>query len=77
MAARTRRIQINDKTRAKIQTSQIVNRLTDHMLNKVEMSSTQVKAAEILLRKSLPDLTQVNGPGEEGEHTLNVIHESR
>lgn len=57
MAARTRKIRHDENTRAKIQTSQLVNRLTDHALGKVEMSSTQVRAAEVLLSKTLPALT--------------------
>lgn len=55
---------INEKTRAKIQTTQIVKRLTDHMNGEVKMSSTQMRAAEILLRKSLPDLTAVDISGD-------------
>jgi len=44
------------RTRSKIQTSQLVNRLMKHANGKCEMSQTQVRAAEILLRKTLPDL---------------------
>ena len=66
MAARLR-LQHQDDVRKKIQASQLINRLTDHAFAKVEMSPTQVKAAEILLRKSIPDLSQVQGVGEEGE----------
>lgn len=50
-----------DAARAKIQTSQLINRLTDHVFDKVELSSTQVKGIEILLRKTLPDLQSVEG----------------
>lgn len=57
MAARTNKIRHDENTRSKIQTSQIVNRLTGHVLGTVEMSATQVTAALGLLRKSLPDLT--------------------
>lgn len=31
------------------------------------MSPTQVRAAEILLKKCIPDLSQIQGPGEGGE----------
>ena len=47
------------KTRERIQTSQIINRLTDHIHNKIELSSTQIRAAEILLKKTLPDLSSI------------------
>jgi len=56
MAARTRRIAIDENTRAKIQTTQLLNRLTNHALGEVELSTTQVRAIEILLKKVLPDL---------------------
>ena len=46
-----------DEVRAKIQSSQIINRLQNHLDGEVELTSTQVKAAEILLRKSIPDLS--------------------
>ena len=39
----------------------LVNRLTDHALGNVELQSTQVKAIEILLRKTLPDLSSIEG----------------
>jgi hypothetical protein len=47
------------RTRSKIQTSQLVNRLQDHIFGVAEISPTQMKAIEILLRKTLPDLTTV------------------
>jgi hypothetical protein len=56
MAARTNKIRHDDETRAKIKTSQLLNRLQDHALGVVDMSSTQVRAAEVALRKVLPDL---------------------
>lgn len=49
------------KARAKIQTSQIINRLTKLVNGEVEMQPHQVTAALGLLRKTLPDLSQVSG----------------
>ena len=71
MAARLH-LKHQDEIRKKIQASQLVNRLTDHAFNKVEMSSTQVKAAEILLKKSVPDLSQVQGTGDDGELEMQI-----
>ena len=51
----------DDQARAKIRTSQLVNRLTDHAFDKVELSQTQVRAIEILLKKTLPDLQSIEG----------------
>ena len=52
-----------DDVRAKIQTSQLVNRLTDHALGTIELSPTQVRAIEILIKKTLPDLQSVDLSG--------------
>jgi hypothetical protein len=65
-----------ERTRAAIQTSQLVNRLQDFALGAegVDIDSGRLKAIEILLRKSLPDLqaVTVSGPGSDGEHKLVV-----
>ena len=55
MAAR-KDSRIKTKHREAIQTSMLINRLSDHILGKVERTSTQIRAAQILLNKSLPDL---------------------
>lgn len=54
-------------TRHKIQTSQLINRLMDHAKGKNKMEPTQIKAAEILLKKALPDLQSVSLTGADGE----------
>lgn len=59
MAARIRKIRHDDDTRLKIKVAQLINRLTDHAEGKVELSSTQVRSIEVLLRKALPDLSDV------------------
>jgi|TARA_R110000868_G_scaffold258991_1_gene516735 hypothetical protein len=72
MAARTRKGITGSgwpvEVRERIQTSMLINRLSDHVVGKVELSPTQVRAAEILLRKTLADLSQIDG-------TLKVSHE--
>lgn len=50
--------------REAIKTSMIINRLTDHVDGKVEMSATQVTAGLGLLRKVLPDLKATEHDGE-------------
>jgi hypothetical protein len=45
--------------RAKIQNSNILNALIDHVEGNREMTSTQVSAALGLLKKALPDLASV------------------
>lgn len=50
-----------DQTRAAIQTTQLIKRLQNFALGKddVEIDPPRIKAMEILLRKSLPDLSAV------------------
>ncbi|UGQ44962.1 hypothetical protein [Massilia endophytica] len=61
--------------RTKIQASQLINRLTDHALGLNDLTPTQIKAIEILLRKSLPDLSAVAHEGEiDSSITVNIKH---
>jgi hypothetical protein len=58
-----------EDVRRKIQVSQLLNVLQDHALSpdSGDISSSRMKAIEILLRKSLPDLTAISmeGPTED------------
>ena len=71
MAARIRKHH-QDEVRARIQAIQLVNRLTDHALGNCEMTSSQVRAIEILLKKSIPDLSSVELTGDP-ENPLHVV----
>lgn len=56
-----------DETRKKIQTSQLLNRLTSHALSPAPlMDASQVAAARILLGKVLPDLSATTLGGADG-----------
>jgi hypothetical protein len=74
MAARKLRPFHTDEIRAKIQASQLINRLSDHVFGKIELTPAQVASAKILLGKSVPDLqsVQVTGGGQDGEHLVEV-----
>ena len=48
---------MDDSHRVKIQNSNILNALIEHVVGKREMSATQVTAGVALLKKVLPDLT--------------------
>lgn len=51
----------------------MVNRLTDHALGIIELSNTQVRAIEILLKKSIPDLSQVQMEHDVSDDAVKVI----
>jgi hypothetical protein len=53
-----------DETKAKIQTSQLINRLTKHALSPTPiMDASQVAAAKALIGKVLPDVKAVELSG--------------
>ena len=68
MAERLRK-RHQDEVRTKIQTSQLVNVLQNHALGLTEndISATRMKAIELLLKKSLPDLssTEITGDADQ------------
>ena len=70
MAVRTN-LRQQDQTREAIKTSQLVNRLQSFALGEkdandkpIEIDPSRLKAIEILLRKSLPDLSSVALTGD-------------
>ena len=66
MASRIRAYH-QDEIRAKIQASQLVNVLQNHALGlSDDLSITRMKAIEILLRKSMPDMASVQLSGDGG-----------
>jgi len=72
-----------DDVRAKIQTSNIIHRLTQGFNGEVELTTQQINIAKTLLDKSLPSLiaTEISGAGEDGEIksslTVNFINTSK
>jgi hypothetical protein len=72
MAARSRKVELTAEWRSRIQTSMILNRLQDHLSGKVELKTTQVKAAEILLRKTIPDLSATTISGDPDNPVVGI-----
>lgn len=74
-----------DDVRLKIKTSQLVNRLQDFALGEadpktgdlIEIDAPRLKAIEILLRKSLPDLSSVTLQGDDEGGPIRHIIERR
>src|SRR4051812_1901948 len=65
MAARIRKMH-NEETRQRIRSAQLINRLHDCAMGKIELRPSQVRAIEILLRKVLPDLSAVEATIDDG-----------
>lgn len=67
MAARKTHKFLSDEHRLKIQTTQLIKRLTSFVNSEIELSPAQVTAALGLLKKSLPDLqAQASGSNSDG-----------
>jgi hypothetical protein len=64
---------MDDSHRVKIQNSNILNALVEHVEGKREMSSTQVSAGIALLKKVMPDLSSVDvNASLSGVLTVNI-----
>ncbi len=66
MAARLNKLH-QDDIRQKIQASQLINVLQNHALGKLDdLAPSRIKAIEILLRKSIADLSSIELSGAGG-----------
>ena len=68
----------DEATRKKIQTTQLIKRLNSHAFGEVQLENSQVKAIQILLAKSLPDLSTVTIQGDpdkpqQHNHTITLV----
>ena len=72
MAARLNRHH-SEEIRQKIQASVIIDRLEKQIAGELEMTSTQIAAAQTLLDRSVPKLSQIQHVGDT-ENPVNVHH---
>jgi len=63
MAAR-KTVKLSSEWRERIKAGEIIERMQRCALGEIEMTATQIRAAETLLRKALPDLSSVEYKGE-------------
>lgn len=74
--ARKRKLLLTDDWKAKIQASQIINRLQKCFNGELELSTNQIKIADILLKKTVPDLSRATieggDPDKPIKHDVNV-----
>lgn len=66
-----------DSWRDKIQATQIFNRLIECFEGKVNLSAQQVKVADIILKKIVPDLQRSEITGKDGKDIAAFIYEAR
>jgi hypothetical protein len=75
MAVR-KRLYHPEEVRQKIQTSQLVNRLTAFVNGEIELSASQVTAALGLIRKTMPDMTAIAHSGSVGIEKPEDLNDS-
>ena len=61
-----------DSVRSQIKTTHILKRVQDHVDGKIELSATQVRCAEILLNKTLANLSSIELQAEVTTHELTT-----
>ena len=65
---------LEESWRKAIQATLILKRLSACALGQIEMTSQNIKAAEIILRKVVPDLASIQHEGNNGNHiTVNIM----
>lgn len=73
MAARIR-TKHQDEVRARIQASVLIGLLESHAMGETELSASRIRAIELLLKKSIPDLQSVELTGnDDNPVALKVI----
>jgi len=67
------------KIRASIKALEIVKALSDHILNGLKLTNTQVRAAEVLLRKVSPDMlaTAISDDRGSALPVLQIVRDTR
>lgn len=71
MAARTNTFVLSDRWKEKIQVGVIMDQLIKHVMGEIEMSSTQIAAAKILLSKVIPDMAAFKAELE-ANYSINI-----
>ena len=66
MAARKRQVRLSEEWRERIRSAAILQRLERAALGEVEVTPAELKAAEIVLRKTIPDLARTEVTGKDG-----------
>ena len=66
MAARKRQVKLSEEWRERIRSAGILQRLDKAAMGEIEITATQLKAAEIVLRKTIPDLARTELTGKDG-----------
>lgn len=76
MATRNRKQPLDAEWRSRIQTGVLLNRLNANAVGAEILTPGQIKSAEILLKKVLPDLKAIEVSGPDGgpvRHSVEIV----
>jgi hypothetical protein len=73
MAARKRKVTLSDSWKDGIKASVIMGRLYNHVQGETEMSQSQIKAAQIILAKIVPDLSRAEITGDSDQPLQHIV----
>jgi hypothetical protein len=73
MAARKRKVTLSESWKDGIRVSMIMGRLYDHALGENEMTPSQIKAAQVVLSKLVPDLNRTTLEGDENNPLRSTV----
>ena len=74
MAKRTRRIKLDEHWKKRIKIGVIMDRLIKCVNGELDMTNAQLKAADMLLKKVVPDLARTELTGKDNEPLQVVIN---
>ena len=71
-AARNRRVRLSEEWRERIRAAGILQRLDKAAMGEIDITATQLRAAEIVLRKTIPDLQRTELTGNDGDIVVEL-----
>lgn len=72
MAARKNKIALSEEWKEKIRISQIINRLNQGFFGEVDLTPEQIRIADMLLKKVVPDLARTENKTDfDGKMTIS------
>ena len=64
---------MSDNWRERIRAGQLANRLMDHFEGKIELTNSQIKAADLLFKRLEPELNRVEVAGDKDAPIVHTV----
>src|SRR5882724_9174796 len=63
-------------SKRRIKASKLMDRLHQHGMGEIQMSSTQIRAAEVFIKKVIPDLSAIEHSGEIAHRNVDELSDA-